>query len=337
MRRTLDDVARAAGVSRATVSRVVNHQPGVAPECRRRVRQVIDELGYRPHLGARALANGQAGVVDLVIVDDDPDALSANPHYARVIAGVVTALADTDVHLRVRLGATGSDVRPLGTLLVNGPPALAARLHRTGRVVSLGRSAPRVPFVEPDNAAGARAAVAHLWRLGCRRIAAVHGPAANPCAVDRRDGYLAAVRDAGLRPLSYQGDFTGPTALRQARRLLAEHPDVDAVFAACDRTATAVLRALTESGRRVPDDVAVVGFDDSVLAAAASVPLTSVRQPVEQIAAAATRALLQPGRRVVSRMPVELVVRASTTPVRGRGQQRDDQPGSGHRGADQAG
>ena len=110
MRRTLDDVARAAGVSRATVSRVVNHQPGVAPPVRDRVWQVIDEIGYRPHQGARALAGGRADVVDLLIVDDDPQALSANPHYARIVSGVTGALADSGVQLRIRLAPKAGDL-----------------------------------------------------------------------------------------------------------------------------------------------------------------------------------------------------------------------------------
>ena len=136
-----------------------------------------------------------------------------------------------------------------------------------------------------------------------------------------------------------RGDFTRPTALWMARRLLAENPDVDGVFAACDLTASAMLQALTEySGVQVPDDVALVGFDDSVIAASASVPLTSVRQPVELTAAAAAKALLQPGSRPAGRvrMPVRLVARDSTA-VQDGGHHRDGQPGTRHRGPDQAG
>ena len=324
MRPTLEDVARAAGVSRATVSRVVNNQPGVAPPVREWVRGVIAETGYQPHLGARALVSGQADVVDLVIVDDDPRALSANPHYSRVISGVVEVLARKEVQLRVKLvthAGTGKlltdNARPLGTLLVNVHADLAAQLRKSGRVVSMGRSAPRVPFFEPDNAAGVGLAVRHLFDSGRRKFAAVHGPADNPCAVDRRTGYLAAMAAVGSEPVSMEGDFTRPTALRLARALLLEHPDVDAVFAACDMTASAVLQALAESGRRVPDDVAVVGFDDSVLASSASVPLTSVASPVERLAASATMVLLEPVIHGVghARVPVGLTVRRSSTAV----------------------
>ncbi len=307
-RPTLEDVARLAGVSRSTVSRVINRQPGVAPAHRRLVQEAITELDYRPHLGARALASGRADTLDLVILDDDPDALSANPHYARVIAGVVKALAGKDVRLEIRLnGTVGSG---FGAVLVNVRPELAAQLRRGyGWVVSMGRSASRVSSIEPDNADGGRLAVDHLYRAGRRRIAVIGGPESNPCAVDRSEGGLRAIREAGLEPLAVPGDFTMATAERVTRRLIVEHPDVDAVFAACDLTAAGAVRALTASGRRVPGDVAVVGFDDGVVAASAG--LTSVRQTVEENAALAARMVLARECRRVT-VPVSLTVRESS-------------------------
>jgi DNA-binding LacI/PurR family transcriptional regulator len=318
-RPTLEDVARLAGVSRSTVSRVVNRQPGVAPAQRRSVQRAIVELDYRPHLAARALASGQADAMDLVIVDDDPAALSANPHYARVVAGVVQALAGTDVRLQIRLvpGPRASEAwtAGLGALLVNVQPVVAQQLRRRyGWVVSMGRSASRVASIEPDNADGGRLAVQHLYRAGRRRIAVIGGPESNPCAVDRSEGGLRAIRDAGLEPLLGRGDFTMATAERVTRRIVADHPEVDAVFAACDMTAAGAVRALTAAGRRVPDDVAVVGFDDGVIAASSG--LTSVRQTVEENAAAATQMVLaREGSRVM--VPVSLTVRESS------GQRRD--------------
>ena len=319
-RPTLEDVARLAGVSRSTVSRVINRQPGVAPAQRRSVQWAIAELDYRPHLAARALASGRADAVDLVILDDDPDALSANPHYARVIAGMVKALAGKDVRLQIRLSPASRPARPmvaetgavggLGAVLVNVPLELASQLRlRYGWIVSMGRSAPRISSIEPDNADGGRLAVHHLHRGGRRRIAVIGGPESNPCAVDRREGGLRAIRDAGLEPLLGNGDFTAATAERLTRQLIAEHPDVDAVFASCDMTAAGALRALTATGRRVPDDVAVVSFDDGVIAA--SLGLTSVRQTVEANAAAAAHMVLaRDGSRVM--VPVSLTVRDSS-------------------------
>lgn len=157
------------------------------------------------------------------------------------------------------------------------------------------------------------AAIHHLYGAGRRRIAAVHGPRANPCANGRRTGYADAIRDAGLMPISADGDFRREGGLRATRELLAAQPGVDAIFAGCDHTATGVLQALAQSGRRVPDDVAVIGFDDSVLAACANPPLTTVCQPVEQIAATAATALLngQAGTEWHRIVPTELVIRES--------------------------
>jgi DNA-binding LacI/PurR family transcriptional regulator len=156
--------------------------------------------------------------------------------------------------------------------------------------------------------------VTHLVQRGRRRIAGLHGPRAHPCAVQRHDGYLDAIRSAGLTPLSGGGDFRREVGYAETQRLLALQPDLDAIFAACDLTAIGALQAVTEAGRRVPDDVALVGFDDSLIAACASPPMTTVRQPVEEMAAAATWAMLErrvrPGWQEL--LPTELVVRASS-------------------------
>jgi DNA-binding LacI/PurR family transcriptional regulator len=322
---TLEDVARAAGVSRSTVSRVVNSQVEVAPGVRRRVQRTIEELGYQPHPAARALASGRADVVDLVVVDDCAASFGANPYYTRVVVGVLGALAGTYVQLRLHvvteeeaaatLDRVAADAA-LGALLVNVPATLAERFHRQcDRVVSLSRSAPGVPSIAAENAVGAAGAIHHLYGAGRRRIAAIHGPHTNPCATGRRRGYLDAMSDSGLPPIWLDGDFRREVGLGAARRLLATWPDVDAIFAGCDLMATGVLQALAESGRSVPDDVAVVGFDDCILAACATPPLTSVRQPVEEIAGIATETLLthQATPRWQRTVPTSLMVRQSST------------------------
>lgn len=322
---TLEDVARAAGVSRSTVSRVVNGRGEVAPEVRRRVQQTVTRMSYRPHSAARALASGRPEVLDLVVIENCAETFGSNPYYTRVVAGMLRALTGTEVQARLRLvaesgaDATLADIATatgLGALLVNVPAPLAERFYLLcDRVVSLGRSAPDVPFIDPENAVGAGSAVRHLYGCGRRRIAAVHGPRYNPSADSRRLGYLGAINDAGLTPVSVDGEFTRETGLLAAQRLLAARPDIDAIFAACDLMATGVLQALAESGRRVPDDVAVVGFDDSLLADCAIPPLTSVRQPVEEITGIATEALLlrKVRRRWQRIMPTSLTVRRSTS------------------------
>jgi DNA-binding LacI/PurR family transcriptional regulator len=322
-RTTLGDVAAAAKVSKAAVSRVLNDAPGVSPQTRERVRRVIDELGYRPDPAARALASGHGEVVELVVVDD-ATAFGVNSYYSRVTAGMIQATAGSNAQLRVHvvdraqapvLLSRIADTISVGVLLVNVDAALAGQLYaRCDRVVSMGRSGEGVPSIDPENAEGAYAAVQHLAGNGRRRIAAIYGKPSSPCAQHRRDGYLRAVRDAGLPEMAVRGTFSRESGYEQTKQLLTRYPDLDALFASCDLTASGAMQALAEAGRTMPHDVAVVGFDDSPLAVCTTPPLTSVHQPVEQMAAAATRALVN--RQVVpywrAVFPTTLKVRASS-------------------------
>jgi DNA-binding LacI/PurR family transcriptional regulator len=329
-RPTVNDVAAAAGVSKAAVSRVINDAPGVAPETREHVRRVIERLGYRPDPTARALASGHGDAIDLVVVEENLSRFGGNPFYSRVTTGLLQGIADTDAHLRLHVvdeaGAPALLARlagsvSLGVLLVNVPPELGGDFYtRCTRMVSMGRSAPGVPSIVPENTDGAWAAVRHLHETGRRRIAAVHGPERSPCAVDRRTGYHAAMDEAGLPARSHIGPFRRETGYEQVHRLLAHDPALDAVFVGCDLMATGAMQALAETGRRVPDDVAVVGFDDSLITALTVPPLSSVHQPVEEMAASATRALVhqQVGFSWRLTFPTALKVRASsgTAPAR---------------------
>ena len=300
-RPTLADVAAEAGVSKAAASRVINDAPGVAPQTRERVREVISQLGYRPDPVARALASGHGEVIELVVVDEAA-VFGTSPYYGRVTAGILQELTGSNAQLRVHVveeaGAAAllariADTVSLGVLLVNVAPPLAAEFYaRCDRVVSLGPSAPGIPFIGMENADGAYAAIRHLHETGRRRIAALHGQAGNPCADGRREGHRRAVRDLGLPDISAEGKFRREAGYELTHRLLAEEPELDAVFVGCDLMATGAMQALADAGRRVPQDVAVVGFDDSVIAACSTPPMSSVHQPVERMAAAATRALV---------------------------------------------
>ncbi|GID33050.1 LacI family DNA-binding transcriptional regulator [Paractinoplanes brasiliensis] len=323
-RPTVEDVAAAAGVSKAAVSRVLNNAPGASTETREHVRRVIARLGYKPDPVARALANGHGDLLDLVVVEDDQDRVGANPFYSRVITGVFRALEETGVQLRLRVvdeaGAAALPARlagsgSLGVLLVNVPPRLAAEFPARGRpVVSMGRSAPGIASIVPENSGGAHAALRHLYATGRRRIAAVHGPRWSPCAADRRDGYQAAMSEAGLHGVSAHGPFRRETGYELTRLLLARDPRLDAVFVGCDLMATGVMQALAEAGRRIPHDVAVIGFDDGPIAACTVPPMSSVHQPVEQMAETAARAVIdrKPGRAWEQTFPTTLRVRASS-------------------------
>ncbi|GAA4247324.1 LacI family DNA-binding transcriptional regulator [Dactylosporangium darangshiense] len=325
-RPTIEDVARAAGVSRATVSRVINNEPGAAPAVRARVHEAIAELGYRPNQTARALASGRPRAVDVIAVSPVTDGgwLGTHPYYSRVLAGAMSVAESAGLQLRVHairtdgageaLDAVAAEAT-VGALLANVTPPLAARFYRRcRRAVSLVATAEAVPAFEADNAAGTYAAIEHLHELGRRRIAAVHGPEDNTCAIDRREGYRRAVRDLGLPEISDGGDFLREDGYAAARRLLERRPDIDAMFVACDLMGAGAVQAITATGRRVPHDVSVVGFDDSVAAVCANPPLTTMRMPVEEMAAEATRLLLEgaPPAGLRRRFPVHLVPREST-------------------------
>ncbi|WP_327000129.1 LacI family transcriptional regulator [Dactylosporangium sp. NBC_01737] len=312
----LADVARVAGVSRATASRAMNGLPGTTEAVRRRVREVAAQLGFQPHAAARALATGRSTAgrlerIEILIVDPDPDALSVKPYYGRVLTGAMRALEGQDVSLQVRRVATppaGDDDPPFGQVLINMPVAAAARARRT-RTIALGETAPGIPFVAPDNDGGGHQAAEHLVTSGRRRIGAVFGPP-TPCAQERKAGFLRVMAGAAQPVASIDGDFTRARAYAAARELLAREPRLDAVFAACDVSAMGVLQALREAGRRVAHDVAVVSFDGSALAEAAD--LSSVYMPVEEEAASAIRRLLDPALPSQGRLPTTLTVRGSS-------------------------
>ena len=293
---------------------------------RTRVRAVVAELGFQPNESARALASGRRRAVDVIAVTsgDGTGWLGTHPYFSRVLAGMMPVLEGADAQLR--LHAVGREAAAdaveeiaanatLGAVLADAPPAVATRFYRRcRRVVSMVPTAASVPGMEADNIGGAYAAVNELHRLGRRRIAAVHGPADNPCAIDRRLGYLRAIEDLGLTAVDADGDFYREGGHAAALRLLEQEPRIDAMFVACDLMAAGAVQAITATGRRVPEDVSIIGFDDSIAAVCTNPPLTTMRLPVEEMAAAATRLLLDgnpvPGYR--QRFPVELVTRRST-------------------------
>lgn len=321
---TIYEVARRAGVSIATVSRVVSGASRVGDAARRRVEEAIAATGWTPDPAARQLAGADAEEVILAVGVAGRREFADDPHYARVIAGAQDEAARHGLSLAVHVARLGSVAslaplrgkrRDLGAILVNVGPQEAAFLKSLGRpVVSMGLSAPALPSVDPENETGAVAAVRHLISHGRQRIAMIAGPQRNPCARERLAGYRSAMRSAGLRETVLTADFTRAGAAAATRLLFREFPGPDAVFVASDLMATAVLQVLAASGRRVPGDVAVVGFDDSSPALMTTPALSTVRQPVEKLAALAVRTLLAPvgGRPLDQRMPTRLIVRASS-------------------------
>ena len=320
---TIAEVAGHAGVSIATVSRVVSGRGLVRESTRLRVERAIAATGWAADPAARQLASGRGEEVVLAIAVADPGEFGTDPYYARVIAGAQKETARHGLSLSVHVGSLGSlpDLAPFGgsrrhagAILVNAGPEEAAFIGGLGRpVVSMGALTPAVPSVDPENEAGVSAAVGHLLAQGRRRIAMIAGPERNPCSRERLAGYRSCVRAAGLAETRLDADFTRAGAATAARRLLEAAPALDAIFVASDLMATAVLQVLVVTGRRVPDDVAVVGFDDSPPAWMTTPALSTVHQPVEKLAALAVRTLTdQASDPRDQRLPTHLVVRGST-------------------------
>jgi DNA-binding LacI/PurR family transcriptional regulator len=296
---TLEQVAAVAGVSRATVSRVVNGSPKVLPDTVAAVNAAIAELGYIPNRAARALVTRRTDSVALVVPEPDSRVFS-DPFFARMLHGVSTTLAPTPSQLVLLIEPAEGDDQRLLRYLRGGHVDGAIVISHHGRdnvlhelvqlplpiVFSarpLGVDVP-VATVDVDNVAGARTAVEYLLSTGRRRLGTVTGPRDMTAAVDRLTGFSQALEEAGLPADAVaDGDFTAEGGERAARELLERHPDLDGIFVASALMATEVLRVLSQSGRRVPDDVAVVGYDDSVLATMTVPRLTTVRQPVEQL------------------------------------------------------
>ena len=328
---TLETVAAHAGVSRAPVSRVINHSPKVSPEVREAVEAAIDELGYVPNRAARTLVTRRTDSLAMII--PEPDAFFfADPYLTTLVTEVNRALDETELQLvlvmqgqdgaapargRMERYVTSGHVDGVILVSVHEANPLPRILFNAGvPMVHGGRPTASVPipFVDVDNVYGARQATEHLLSLGRRRVASIAGPSDMTAGQDRLAGYRQTVEAAGLEPHAARGDFTERSGYEAARVLLAADPGLDAVFGASDLMARGALRALREAGRRVPDDVAVVGFDDLGVAAAADPPLSSVRQPIGQVARDLVRLLLArvDGTAVESlTLPTTLTLRAS--------------------------
>jgi DNA-binding LacI/PurR family transcriptional regulator len=331
---TLEEVARAAGVSRATASRVVNGSPSVGLEARQSVERAIAQLSYVPNQAARSLVTHRSDSIGLFIAEPT-GRIFGDPYFAEVLHGVSAGLAERHLPLilvlaqnpeearRAEQYLTGGHVDGVIVMSLHGDDPLPAHLQSRGIPVVVGGEPPvsaRVSYVDIDNRGGAIAAVEHLVEQGRTRIAAITGPLDVPASVARRLGYLDALRAAGLEPdsrLEEGGAFTRESGLAAMQALLERCPDLDAVFAASDLMAAGALQALHDAGRRVPEDVAVVGFDDSIIALSTLPALSSVRQAMDVMGRELVNVLLETLdardnvlRRVV--LATELVVRQSS-------------------------
>lgn len=342
---TLEDIAKQAGVSRSTVSRVVNGQPNVREHVRRRVLEVIETTGYHPNVAARALASQRSWTLGLVI-PRSVNSFFTDPYFPRLLQGIAQACNQANYTLGLFLVSTKEDedkVFPrvsrrgmldgilvqsgqIGDRLIDGLVDSGVPLVILGRPVA----AHEVSYVDVDNVSAAANAVTYLARSGHKRIGTITGPANTTVSIDRRLGYLRALAEQGLPvddALVAEADFTEAGGYDAARRLLPAGPS--AIFAASDMMAIGGMRAAREAGLSVPGDIAFVGFDDLPFAAVSHPQLTTVRQPIFEFGQKAVEVLIdqiengvEPPRRII--MDTELVVRASCG---GQGQAR------GHGGA----
>jgi len=335
----IDDVARLAGVSTATVSRALRGMPSVSQHTRQRVASAAAELGYVASPSASRLAGGRTGSVGLVV-----------PRITRWFFATVVEAAERALHaggldtLLYNLGGRETAranlfhtqalhkrvdaVMLVATPLSSADAAALSRLRVPGVTVSSGGPVRGWPSIRIDDVAAARTATRHLTRLGHRRIAHISGDPADELAftthVERRQGYHEALREEGLVPdpaLDIEAEFTVAGGELATRELLRRGTPPTAIFAACDEMAMGAMRALREARLRVPEDVSVIGIDDHDLAAALG--LTTVAQPAAEQGRLAALRLLTPTRGGQLReadvvlLPTRLMIRESTAPPRG--------------------
>jgi LacI family transcriptional regulator len=330
---TIKDVAREAGVSVASVSRALNGHDNVTPETRARIEGIARALHYMPHAAARSLITRRTDTIGAVLPD------LYGEFFSELIRGMDVAARRAGLHLLVSSshGSAGEAAFALRSLqgrvdglLVMSPyadaPLLAANLPRQLPAVLMNTdiAGARYPALNIDNQAGAYAMVKHLVERGFRRIALIAGPEQNFDAQERRRGYAQALADLlpGSVQRIYSGDFTEASGYAVAQRLRSENSRPDALFAANDAMALGCLFALNEAGVRVPQDIAVVGFDDIPMARYAAPPLTTVRVRIAELGERAMTRLIaaieQPehDEAAAEVLACELVVRQSCAAAR---------------------
>lgn len=329
-RPTLETVAALAKVSKSTASRVINGSPNVSPDARLAVEAAIQQLGFVPNRMAQGLANRRAR--SFALVAPTPHGLN-DPFLATVAFTASRVLAESDTQLvlvpmydetdrdRLLRYARGGHVDGVILISLHGADPFPALLRDTGIPVVLGgrplRPTPGIPYVDVDNVGGAADATRHLIEQRRERIATIAGLQDMCSGIDRLTGFRKAMTEAGRSSqLVVYGDFSEERAEEAMLELLDRQPDLDAVYAASDPMAAAALRVIRRTGRRVPDDIAIIGHGDDPVARHTEPPLTTIRQPVNQMATHLTSALLailaeetDSSPRI---LPAELVIRGSS-------------------------
>lgn len=332
---TINDVARLANVSKKTVSRVINESPLVREETREKVKAIIKEHGYAPDPQARALAFGRSFLVGMVY--DNP-----SPQYVvNMQRGILDVLEETSFQLvlhpcersnknfRDRIYNFVSQQKPLGVIM---PPSVSEDDELAQRLVELGCDYVRIASVDLDipsrmvrthDAEGAAQAARHLAGLGHKQIAHIHGPSSFRSAHERLSGFKRALKEQGLslsKALTIEGAYTFDSGVACAEKLIYGDNRPTAIFTGNDEMAVGAYQAVRKAGLRVPDDISIVGFDDTPMASRVWPPMTTVRLPIREMGRAAAKLLLKEPMEKSAAEPVsftpEIVVRESSAPPR---------------------
>ncbi len=326
---TIEEVAATAGVSRSTVSRVVNGSSAVSPAALAAVQRAIAELNYVPNRAARSLAS-RATMAIALVVPEDTTRFFGDPFFAAIVSGINARLGRSDYVLNLLIASDDPGDKTTAYVRSGAVDGAIVVSHHTSDTF-IDRIAAAVPvvyggkplrarendyYVDVDNLAGGRVATEYLIGTGHRRIGTITGPLTMHAGVDRLAGYRAALAAAGLPEGPVEdGDFTADAAAAAMQRILDSGAEFDALFIASDLMARGALSVLARAGVRVPEDVAIIGFDDSPVATSVRPPLTTMRQPSHaqgQEMADMLLSLLAGGAPAhVSILDTELVVRAS--------------------------
>ena len=303
---TIEDIAQRSGVSRSTVSRVINSDLNVKEETRRKVLEIIQDINFQPNLAAKGLATGRTNVIGIVI-PAGVSVIFSDPYFPQFIQGVSSACNNRNLSVMLWLAEPEYERRMISRIIHNGlvdGVIVASTLMSDPIVTSLYES--KMPFMlvgrhptldvnylDVDNLQAGRKAVLHLLRLGYKRVATIIGPQGQSAGYDRYQGYLKALQDYGqsIRPeLVAEGEFSEAGGYNAMLRLIPHKPD--AVFASSDMMAFGAMRALREANLNIPADVAIVGFDDIPASSKTIPPLTTVRQQISQMGSRAVEVLL---------------------------------------------
>lgn len=305
---TYAEIAAVAGVSEATVSRVLNEDPRVHPDRVKAVRKAVEKLGYKRNRVAAALASGKTRLIAIVIEDDL--GVFSDPFWASVSSGISRVLMQNDLQTMLIVTTTDVTDSPAANFLERGEVdgAIFFQMHQDNLVRSLARKGIPVVmtghpfeagdfvFVDSDNQDGGKIATDHLFDVGCKNVAIITGDIQATASRNRLNGYLESCRNHGFEPpVSFiaNGDWSFESGRTEMLRMLALKTRPDGIFALNDQMARGAISAIEESGFSCPEEIKVVGFDDSMLAVTSRPQLTSVRQDIVGLGETAARLMVK--------------------------------------------